>query len=157
EWDPSRLAKPVTRFLRQNAELRRRLEKLEERERRRDILAGDEAVFAFYDARIPADVFDVRSFEAWWREALGDEPRLLTMAESDLIDGDATADARDFPSRWTQGDQTLDLAYRFEPGAADDGVTVVVPLALLASVEPRGFDWQVPGLRDELVTAMLKA
>src|SRR5690606_19012839 len=49
------------------------------------------------------------------------------------------------------------LAYRFEPGATDDGVSVVIPLALLASIEPRGFDWQVPGLRDELVTAMLKA
>ncbi|HLS92231.1 MAG TPA: ATP-dependent RNA helicase HrpA [Microbacterium sp.] len=157
EWDPSRLAKPVARFLRQNADLRRRLEKLEERERRRDILAGDEAVFAFYDARIPADVFDVRSFEAWWRDELVRSPDLLTMRESDLLAGEAAADQRAFPTRWTQGDQTLNLAYRFEPGAADDGVTVVVPLALLASLRPDGFDWQVPGLRDELITAMLKA
>ncbi|WP_110588585.1 ATP-dependent RNA helicase HrpA [Microbacterium suaedae] len=157
EWDPSRLAKPVVRFLRQNADLRRRLEKLEERERRRDILAGDEAVFAFYDARIPSDVFDVRSFEKWWREELQTSPELLTMREADLMDGEATADAREFPTRWTQGDQTLHLAYRFEPGADDDGVTVVVPLALLASLRPDGFDWQVPGLRDELITAMLKA
>ncbi|WP_309069726.1 ATP-dependent RNA helicase HrpA, partial [Microbacterium sp.] len=78
EWDPSRLPQNITAFLRQNHELRRRLEKLEERERRRDILAGDEAVFAFYDARIPADVFDVRSFETWWREALARTPKLLT-------------------------------------------------------------------------------
>jgi ATP-dependent helicase HrpA len=157
EWDPSTLAKPVARFLRVNAELRRKLEKLEERERRRDILAGDEAVYAFYDARIPADVFDVRSFETWWRGALEETPNLLSMREQDLLDREATSDARDFPTRWTQGDQTLNLAYRFEPGAADDGVSVVIPLALLASIEPRGFDWQVPGLRDELVTAMLKA
>ncbi|WP_203137885.1 ATP-dependent RNA helicase HrpA [Microbacterium sp. JZ31] len=157
EWDPSRLPQNVTAFLRQNHELRRRLEKLEERERRRDILAGDEAVFAFYDARIPADVFDVRSFEAWWREALARTPKLLTMREADLIAGQATADARDFPTRWTQGDQTLNLAYRFEPGAPDDGVTVVIPLALLASVEPAGFDWQVPGMRSELITALLRA
>jgi ATP-dependent helicase HrpA len=157
EWDPSRLPQNVTAFLRQNHELRRRLEKLEERERRRDILAGDEAVFAFYDARIPADVFDVRSFEAWWRDALQRTPKLLTMREADLVEGQATADARDFPTRWTQGDQTLNLAYRFEPGAPDDGVTVVVPLALLASLEPVGFDWQVPGLRGELITALLRA
>ncbi|MGI6879368.1 ATP-dependent RNA helicase HrpA [Microbacterium sp. gxy059] len=157
EWDPSRLSKPVTRFLRQNADLRRRLEKLEERERRRDILVGDEAVFAFYDARVPADVFDVRSFEAWWRDALSSEPDRLTMREADLVGGEATADARDFPTRWTQGDQTLHLAYRFEPGAPDDGVTVVVPLELLASLDPAGFDWQVPGMRDELITALLKA
>jgi ATP-dependent helicase HrpA len=157
EWDPSRLPQNVTAFLRQNHELRRRLEKLEERERRRDILAGDEAVFSFYDARIPADVFDVRSFEAWWRDALTRTPKLLTMRESDLVEGQATADARDFPTRWTQGDQTLNLAYRFEPGAPDDGVTVVVPLALLASLEPVGFDWQVPGMRSELITALLRA
>ena len=157
EWDPTRLAKPVTRFLRQNADLRRRLEKLEERERRRDILAGDEAVFSFYDARIPAEVFDVRSFEAWWRRELESAPDHLTMAEGDLIDGEATADAKDFPTRWTQGDQTLDLAYRFEPGADDDGVTVVIPLALLAAIDAGGFDWQVPGLRAALIAAMLKA
>ncbi|MBF0815112.1 ATP-dependent RNA helicase HrpA [Microbacterium paludicola] len=157
EWDPSRLPQNVTAFLRQNHELRRRLEKLEERERRRDILAGDEAVFAFYDARIPAEVFDVRSFETWWRDALSRTPKLLTMREADLVEGQATSDAREFPTRWTQGDQTLNLAYRFEPGAPDDGVTVVVPLALLASLEPVGFDWQVPGMRSELVTALLRA
>ena len=157
EWDPARLPKDLTAFLRQNAELRRRLEKLEERERRRDILAGDEAVFAFYDARIPQDVFDVRSFEAWWRDGIKRQPKLLTMREQDLVDGAATADARYFPTKWTQGDQTLALAYRFEPGAPDDGVTVVIPLPLLAQIEPRGFDWQVPGMRDELVTAMLRA
>ncbi|MGO2529345.1 MAG: ATP-dependent RNA helicase HrpA [Microbacterium gubbeenense] len=157
DWDPSHLAKPVARFLRQNAELRSRLEKLEERERRRDILAGDEAVFAFYDARIPPDVFDVRSFEAWWREALRATPDLLTMREADLVEGEATTDAKEFPATWVQGDQTLSLAYRFEPGADDDGVTVVIPLALLASIRPDGFDWQVPGLRDELITAMLRA
>ena len=157
EWDPSRLPQNLTAFLRQNHELRRRLEKLEERERRRDILAGDEAVFAFYDARIPPEVFDVRSFETWWRESLTRTPKLLTMREADLVEGQATSDARDFPSRWTQGDQTLNLAYRFEPGAPDDGVTVVVPLALLASLEPVGFDWQVPGMRAELITALLRA
>ncbi|WOF24300.1 ATP-dependent RNA helicase HrpA [Microbacterium betulae] len=157
EWDPSVLPQQVTAFLRQNAELRRRLERLEDRERRRDILAGDEAVYAFYDARIPADVADVRSFEAWWRDARERSPKLLTMREEDLVDGAATTDARDFPTRWTQGDQTLNLAYRFEPGAPDDGVTVVVPLPLLASLRPDGFDWQVPGFRDELVTALLKA
>ena len=69
EWNSSHLDKKLTAFERRNLELRRRLEKVEERERRRDILVGDEAVFAFYDARVPDDVFDVRSFERWWREA----------------------------------------------------------------------------------------
>ncbi len=157
EWDPSSLPQNVTAFLRQNHELRRRLEKQEERERRRDILVGDEAVFGFYDARIPAEVFDVRSFEKWWREQLTRTPKLLTMREDDLVDRDGAADRGAFPSQWPQGDQTLGLAYRFEPGARDDGVTAVIPLPLLAGLRPDGFDWQVPGARDELITAMLRA
>ncbi|MGN7947575.1 ATP-dependent RNA helicase HrpA [Microbacterium sp. 22215] len=157
EWDPTRIDKRVSAFWRSNAELRKRLEKLEERERRRDILAGDEAVFRFYDERIPAGVFDVRSFEKWWREQLGTTPKLLVMREADLLDDDSRADQNEFPTRWTQGDQVLGLAYRFEPGAADDGVSVVIPLPLLAQIEDRGFDWQVPGLRAELVTGLLRA
>jgi ATP-dependent helicase HrpA len=157
EWDPSTLDKRLTAFLRRNTETRRRLEKIEERQRRRDILVGDEAVFAFYDARIPADVSDVRSFERWWKDAADRTPHLLDLTEGDLTGDAARADDRGFPSRWRQGDQTLSLTYRFEPGAPDDGVTVVVPLALLAQLRPDGFDWQVPGLRDELVTALLRA
>jgi len=157
EWDPTRLDKRVSAFWRSNAELRRRLEKLEERERRRDILAGDEAVFRFYDERIPAEVFDVRSFEKWWRDALASSPRLLTMREEDLLDDADRADQGEFPTRWTQGDQVLGLAYRFDPGAPDDGVSVVIPLALLQQIDDAGFDWQVPGLRAELVTALLRA
>ncbi|MGX1696638.1 ATP-dependent RNA helicase HrpA [Microbacterium keratanolyticum] len=157
EWDPSRIDKRVSAFWRSNTELRRRLEKLEERERRRDILAGDEAVFRFYDERLPAEVFDVRSFEKWWREALERTPKLLVMREDDLIDRDDRADQNDFPTRWTQGDQVLGLAYRFEPGAPDDGVSVVIPLPLLQQIRDTGFDWQVPGLRAELITGLLRS
>ena len=157
EWDPTRIDKRVSAFWRANAELRRRLEKLEERERRRDILAGDEVVFAFYEERIPREVFDVRSFEKWWREALQKTPKLLVMRESDLIDDDSRSDQSEFPTRWQQDDQVLGLAYRFEPGAEDDGVSVVIPLALLQQIRDTGFDWQVPGLRSELITALLRA
>jgi ATP-dependent helicase HrpA len=157
EWDASRLDKRFTAFERRNHELRRRLERIEERERRRDILVGDEAVFAFYDARIPRDVVDVRSFETWWRDASAATPRLLDLRESDLTGETASTPERDFPTRWRQGDQVLTLAYRFEPGAPDDGVTVVVPLALLAQLRPDGFDWQVPGMRDELITGLIRA
>ncbi len=157
EWDTSHLDKRLTAFERRNLELRRRLEKVEERERRRDILVGDEAVFRFYDARIPRDVFDARSFEAWWQDASSRTPRLLDMTEADLVDEASRGDEREFPARWRQADQVLSLAYRFEPGAADDGVTAIVPLALLAQLRPDGFDWQVPGMRDELLTALLRA
>ncbi len=157
DWNSQHLDKRLTAFERRNLDLRRRLEKLEERERRRDILVGDEAVYRFYDARIPVDVFDARSFESWWRETSARTPRLLDMTEADLVDDASRAGEADFPPRWHQRDQVLSLAYRFEPGAPDDGVSVVVPLALLAQISPDGFDWQVPGMRDELIAALLRA
>ncbi|WP_441295536.1 ATP-dependent RNA helicase HrpA [Microbacterium sp. B24] len=120
DWNSQHLDKRLTAFERRNLELRRRLEKVEERERRRDILVGDEAVFTFYDARVPHDVFDVRSFETWWREASPRSPRLLDMTEADLRDDASGADERAFPGRWQQGDQVLSLAYRFEPESPED-------------------------------------
>ncbi|QNO38048.1 ATP-dependent RNA helicase HrpA [Protaetiibacter sp. SSC-01] len=143
-------------FDRDNEKLRRELAEVEERTRRRDILTGDEAVFAFYDARIPDDVTDSRRFASWWKKAKAETPELLTMRREDLLEDDE-GDASGFPDEWVQGDTRFRLRYRFEPGADDDGVTVVIPLAVLPRVAERGFDWLVPGLRDELLTALIKA
>ncbi|MFD4420565.1 ATP-dependent RNA helicase HrpA [Agromyces sp. NPDC058484] len=157
DWDTTRLDTRLFHFVRRNRGLRRELGAVEERTRRRDILAGDEAVVAFYEARVPADVADTRAFERWWRGEHRRRPDLFAMTAADLVGEAADTDRGDgFPDRWRQGDQTLSLAYRFEPGADDDGVTVVVPLVLLPRIEPAGFDWQVPGLRDELVQALLR-
>ncbi|HMH58474.1 MAG TPA: ATP-dependent RNA helicase HrpA, partial [Galbitalea sp.] len=145
----------LSQFDRDNRALRAELAQLEERTRRRDILYDDEAIVEFYDARIPRDVATTRSFETWWRAEYKKNPDLLTMTAETLA-GEASIDEDSFPATWQQGDQTLPLAYRFEPGAEDDGVTVRVPLALLASLSPSGFDWLVPGLREDLVTALLK-
>lgn len=145
-------------FDRANRKLRAELEAVEERSRRRDILFDDEAVFDFYESRIPADVTSTRLFETWWRGAKQESPALLTMTAEALAPDDAPSIDEDaFPPNWRQDDQTLALRYRFEPGAADDGVTVQVPLVLLARLRPEGFDRQVPGLRTELVAAMIKA
>ncbi|WP_374009978.1 ATP-dependent RNA helicase HrpA [Leifsonia sp. LS-T14] len=152
EWDSHQA------FDRANRTLRAELRELEERTRRRDILNDDEAVFEFYDKRIPVDVVSTRSFEGWWKKARQETPDLLTMTQDALLDDDAAEiDEEAFPPVWRQGDQRLALRYRFEPGAEDDGVTVQVPLPLLAGLLPDGFDWQVPGLRHELVTALIKS
>jgi ATP-dependent helicase HrpA len=158
EWDVSRLDKRITAFDRANRALRGELEQLEERTRRRTILFDDEAVFHFYDERIPADVASTRTFESWWRSARKEQPDLLTMTAELLVDdeADAAVDENAFPSVWEQGEQRLALSYRFEPGAEDDGVTVRIPLPLLPSVRSVGFDWLVPGLREELVAALIK-
>ncbi len=157
EWDVSRLDKRLTQFVRDNARLRRELEQLEERQRRRDILLDDERLVEFFEQRIPDDVTDVRRFERWWRDARREHPELLTLQRADLMKADEPQiDDDAYPTRLTLGDQTLAVGYRFEPGAADDGVTVTVPLPLLPRLETAGFDWLVPGLRHELVTALLK-
>lgn len=157
EWDTSRLDKRLTAFLRDNGRVRRELEQLEERSRRRDILLDDERIVEFFEQRIPADVTDVRRFERWWRDALREHPETLTLTRDDLVEAEQLpADDGSYPTRLTLGDQTLSVGYRFEPGAADDGVTVTVPLPLLPRLDTAGFDWLVPGLRLELVTALLK-
>ena len=145
-------------FARANAALRDELSEVEERTRRRDILIDDEVIVEFYERRIPRDVTDVRRFETWWKAARVETPGLLTMSRGELLDEepDAELDADAFPSVWHQGEQRMPLRYRFEPGADDDGVTLEIPLALLTHLEDRGFDWLVPGLREELVTALLK-
>lgn len=157
DWDTSRIDKRITAFVRDNARVRRELEQLEERSRRRDILLDDEKIVDFFEARVPADVTDVRRFERWWRDARREHPEMLTLQRADLVEAEQLpADDGSYPTRLTLGDQTLSIGYRFEPGAADDGVTVTVPLPLLPRLDTAGFDWLVPGLRHELVTALLK-
>ncbi|BBX61715.1 ATP-dependent helicase [Mycobacterium saskatchewanense] len=143
-------------FFRDNARLRAELEELEERARRRDLLVGDDDVYALYDARIPADVVSARHFDAWWKRQRHKTPELLTFTREDLLRTADAADA-DRPRTWRTGDVTLPLTYRFEPGAADDGVTVHVPIDVLARLGGDDFAWQVPALREELVTALIRS
>ena len=144
-------------FDRANRALREQLAQVEERTRRRDILQDDEAVFAFYDARIPDDVCSTRTFEGWWRKTRLETPELLTLTLSDLVEEPESAlDEAAYPAFWQQEDQRIALAYRFEPGTDDDGVTALIPLALLPRLTSAGFDWQVPGLREELIIALIK-
>ncbi|WP_291052362.1 ATP-dependent RNA helicase HrpA, partial [Herbiconiux sp.] len=145
-------------FDRANHAFRRELEQLEERSRRRDILLDDEAVFEFYQARIPREVNTQRSFEGWWKKARHDDPDLLTMTLDTLLpEGAPEVDEHEFPAQWQQGDQRLALTYRFEPGSDDDGVTATVPLALLPRLQAEAFESQVPGFRRELVTALIRS
>ncbi len=143
-------------FFRDNARLRAELEELEERARRRDLLVGDDEVYALYDARIPAEVVSARHFDAWWKKQRHKTPGLLSFSRDDLLRAGETADA-DRPDSWRSGDVALPLTYRFEPGAADDGVTVHVPMDVLARLGGGEFAWQVPALREELVTALIRS
>ncbi|HEV7656086.1 MAG TPA: ATP-dependent RNA helicase HrpA [Mycobacteriales bacterium] len=142
-------------FLATNRALLEDVEELEHRTRRRGLVVDDNTLFDFYDSRVPADVVSGRHFDAWWKQARRTDPNLLTFTREMLVPDDV--DTADTPDEWTQGGLTLPVAYRFEPGAADDGVIVEVPLAALNRVRPDGFDWQVPALREELVTALIRS
>lgn len=141
-------------FFRDNAALREQLAELEERARRRDLLVGDDEIQAFYDARIPANVVSAKHFDAWWRKQRHKTPDLLTLTRDDLL---RTEEAAEHPDSWRAGDLSLPVSYRFEPGAADDGVTVHVPVEVLARLGGDEFAWQIPALREELVTALIKS
>ncbi|MCS3427018.1 ATP-dependent RNA helicase HrpA [Leucobacter aridicollis] len=144
-------------FDRANHQLRRELVQLEERTRRRDILDGDEAVFEFYDARIPKDVASTRDFEGWWKAKRSEDPQYLHLKREDLLEEESVeVDEAEYPRQWQHGDQSLKLKYRFDPTSDDDGVTVNVPLPLLPRLAQGDFEKLVPGMREELVTALIK-
>ena len=145
-------------FFRNNLKLRSEIEDLEHKSRRRDILVDDETLFAFYDRRIGSEVVSARHFDSWWKQASKDNPDLLSFDKQMLIkDGAEKVSQLDYPNFWYQGNLKLKLSYQFEPGADEDGVTVHIPLPLLNQVDEAGFEWQIPGVRRELIIALIKS
>lgn len=145
-------------FFKQNQQLIREVEELEHKTRRRDILVDERTLFEFYDQRIGTEVVSQKHFDTWWKKASKQDPELLNFERSFLInDGAEQVSKLDFPNFWHQGNLKLKLTYQFEPGTDADGVTVHIPLPLLNQVEMTGFDWQIPGLREELVIALIKS
>ena len=149
------------RFFAENRRLLAEAEELEHRVRRRGLVVGEDELFAFYDARIPADVVSAQHFDTWWKQARRADPGLLTLRPDDLLSEDAGRVSTDsYPDIWTSQSAalaTLPLSYAFEPGSDTDGVTVDIPLSRLNQVNPAEFSWQVPGLRTELVTEMIRS
>ena len=148
------------------------VEELEARLRRRDLRVDDSVLFAFYDARVPAHVTDVRAFDKWWKQARLEDDNYLDFNPEKLINEEASDyDDSQFPRQWVQrtdsGELTLDLRYEYAPtagiggartdAAKRDGVAVQVPILFLNQLSPEPFRWQIPGLRHELVTALIKS
>ena len=132
---------------------------LEEKTRRRDLLIDDDTLYDFYDSRIPASVTTGRHFDAWWKKQSKKDPHLLDFDPDKLLHPEAhTISEDDFPDRWRAHSTDLELTYKFEPGEGDDGVSVRIPLPIIGSLSwDDRFDWNVPGLRRELVTALIRS
>ena len=145
-------------FWAHNRKLIHEIEELEHRARRPDVLVDDRALFAFYDARLPRDLADARSFDTWYRGASARDPKLLFLSRADLMRHGAESVTEDlFPRQLKMGEAVLPLAYRFDPGHPLDGVTMNVPLALLNQVDEATVDWLVPGMIREKVAWTMKA
>ena len=142
-------------FVERNRELLEDTAEVERRQRTHGILADDQALFDFYDERLPEKITSAAAFDNWWKHQRQDTPKLLDftrellLPEGDNLDG--------YPDTWHQGDLTLALTYVFEPGRLDDGVSVQVPIEVLTRLRPAGFDWLVPGMRPQLCVATIRA
>jgi ATP-dependent helicase HrpA len=145
------------KFLASNAALLDEVEELEHKARRRDIVVDEETLFQFYDERVGQEVVSGRHFDTWWKKTRQEQPELLTFTRDLLVNPEIGVSPQDFPDAVRHNDIQLPLTYRFEPGEATDGVTVQVPLPLLNRVSADGLPWQVPGMRSELVTALIRS
>ena len=129
----------------------------EEKARRRGLIVDEDTLFDFYDQRIPANVTTGRHFDSWWKKERRRNPELLDFDPTKLIDDSHEVTEDSFPDHWRKGSIDYELTYKFEPGDPLDGVTVMVPIPMLAGLDTEGFDWLVPGLRLELVTELIRS
>ncbi|WP_369390314.1 ATP-dependent RNA helicase HrpA [Streptomyces sp. CG1] len=145
------------KFYADNRRLLSEVEELEHRARRRDIVVDDETLFDFYDQRVPEHVVSGAHFDSWWKRKRQEQPEFLDFEREMLIRESAEAVTKaDYPDSWRQGRLKFRVTYQFEPGADADGVTVHIPLQVLNQVTDEGFDWQIPGLREEVVTELIR-
>ncbi|MCP4306002.1 MAG: ATP-dependent RNA helicase HrpA [bacterium] len=152
EWDTTH------RFATHNYDRIDEVLEMEARERRTNLLIDDDTLVEFFSERIPDDITTTRHFDRWWRDIKESQPHLLDLHLTDLIDPEAAApDPEAYPEVWEYGDLDLPLEYEFDPTSPADGMTVDVPLQGLVRIDPAVFEWHVPGMREELVTALIRS
>lgn len=148
-------------FWQHNEKLFRDIEKLEHQTRRQGVWIDEDVIEQFYDQHIPADVANTRDLEKWYRDEHKKNPQLLCLTREILLHQDKQEQAQQtsekFPKTLPAGSDSFDLTYRFEPGAPDDGVSLMVPLAKLNLVPHTRCEWLVPGLLAEKVEALIKS
>ena len=150
-----RQGSPYAQVVKHNQRVRAEIEELEDKARRRGVLADDTQIADFFDSRLPTGVCSLATLDTWLRA----NPRnvsSLEMTEEDLLSRDHDVSEQDYPDSWSFGDIDLGLDYHFSPGQPRDGVTVAVPLNALASLDPAPFTWSVPGTRPELATELIR-
>ncbi|HSJ33953.1 MAG TPA: ATP-dependent RNA helicase HrpA [Acidimicrobiia bacterium] len=131
---------------------------MEARKRSADLLADEDALVDFFATRIPAEVWSVRHFDRWWRDVRTVTPDLLVLPPAALLaEGAETPDEGDFPTVWQHGDLSFAVEYEFDRSSPADGVTIEIPLEAVDRVDAATFEWQVPGLREELIEELIRS
>lgn len=143
-------------FLQHNMDKIAHVERIEDKLRRRDLLVDEEALYQFYDKKIPEHVASRKAFEDWRAEMEKSDPKYLFFTDDDVLNSQAPTTG-DFPEVWKLGDLKLPLRYVFDPSSDDDGVTICVPLVALPQLDAIELLWGVPGWRYELVLQLLKS
>ena len=144
-------------FIRANRKLMDFYAEQEERERRRDLLIGDEQVYQFYDQHLPDTIVDGISFEDWVKKLDAAQIRKLTLFDDDVLQTEHQKDTLTYPETLKVKNQTLKLSYCFDPSDEADGVTVWIPLAVLNQFEDADFDYLVPGLLEQKIQALIRS
>jgi ATP-dependent helicase HrpA len=145
-------------FLAANHKMIAKVEELEHKSRRQDVLVDDELIYAFYDQQLPADVCSGRLLENWYRTESAKQPRLLMLTREELMRHEAAGiTTQAFPKHIRLGGTDCQATYLHEPGDARDGVTVTVPLFVLNQVSEDRCEWLVPGLLKDKIQALLKS
>ena len=145
-------------FYKQNQNLINEVEDLEHKSRRQDILIDDDDLYDFYDKRIDKSVISAKHFDTWWKNKKNVDPDFLNVEKNMLIKQSAQpVKLNDYPDFWYQDNLKLPLTYQFDIGNERDGVTISIPLNVLNQIKNRGFDWQVPGFRYDLIIALIKS
>ena len=144
-------------FIKANRKLIEHYREQEERERRRDLLIGNEQVYAFYDSQLPDTIVDAISFESWVKKQDSEQIKKLTLFEQDVLHAEHKTDTVTYPETLDVNHQTLKLSYIFDPSDEADGVTVWIPLAVLNQFDDADFDYLVPGLLEQKIQALIKS
>ncbi|MCL1144719.1 ATP-dependent RNA helicase HrpA [Shewanella marinintestina] len=145
-------------FFINNQKLLLDIESLEHKSRRRDILVDEQALYAFYEPKIPDGIYNAPKFLKWWKAAKKSTPDLLDFERESLMQRSSEhISALDFPEKWHKGNLVLKVSYHFEPSLPDDGVSVHIPVALINQIDESDFDWIVAGLREEKCIALIKS
>ena len=152
EWDTH------WHFLAANLKLMRKVEELEHKSRRQDVLVDDELIYAYYDQQLPEDIYSGATFDKWFRQASKGSPELLRLSKDELMRHEAAGITTDnFPKTVKLGGVDCSATYLHSPGDARDGVTVTVPLFVLNQVQEERAEWLVPGMLKDKIQALLKS